>query len=115
HSLSLHAALPILRALGYDVLAAENGEHALELIESQNGRKIDLVVTDVMMPRMGGRELVERFRARQPDTRVLFHSGSIEHDPQLHATIQKAGAAFLHKPFTPTDLARKVREVLDAT
>jgi CheY-like chemotaxis protein len=108
-------ATRVLRSLGYHVLEAENGERALGIIEECGLRKIDLVVTDVMMPQMGGKELVERFRAQRPDTKVLFNSGSIEDKSGLNEMLlQKANTAFLTKPFTPTELARKVREVLDA-
>jgi two-component system cell cycle sensor histidine kinase/response regulator CckA len=108
-------SIGVLRSLDYSVLEAENGQQALQIIEERGADKIDLVVTDVMMPEMGGKELAERFREKQPDAKVLFNSGSIEHDPALHGAIQETGTAFLHKPFTPTDLARKVREVLDSS
>ena len=107
-------ATRVLRSLGYHVLEAENGERALGIIEELGSRTIDLVVTDVMMPQMGGKELVERFRAQRPDTKVLFNSGSIEDKTGLHdMLLQQQNTSFLTKPFTPTDLARKVREVLD--
>ena len=74
---------------------------------------IHLLVTDVVMPRAGGREVAERLGRLHRESRVLFLSGYTDDAVVRHGVLE-AGAAFLHKPFTPTTLARKVREVLDA-
>ena len=72
-------------------------------------QSIDLVLTDVVMPKMGGRELVERIRAEHPGTRVLFTSGAPGADTTLKNLFSDPGTTYLHKPFTPADLARLVR------
>jgi two-component system, cell cycle sensor histidine kinase and response regulator CckA len=102
----------VLRDLGYHVVAAMDGDEAVRL-SGQTGREsFDLLFTDLVMPRMGGKELAYWFRLTHPATRVLFTSGypekSVAHNGEL-----VAGIAFLHKPYTPDLLARKVREVLD--
>ena len=74
--------------------------------------KIDLLLSDVVMPELGGRELAERILAMRPDIKVLFMSGHTQ-DVMLKEGV-KAGTPFLQKPFSPTDLAHKVREVLDS-
>ncbi|HUP24724.1 MAG TPA: ATP-binding protein [Thermoanaerobaculia bacterium] len=100
----------ILRDLGYTVQAAWSGEEALSLVE-RNG-EIDLLLTDIRLPQQSGRELAESVRTRQPRARVLFMSGYAE---DLRGTLAgDEGVAFLAKPFTASELARKVRGVLDA-
>jgi two-component system cell cycle sensor histidine kinase/response regulator CckA len=100
-----------LRALGYRILLAEDGEDALNVVQKHNG-KIDLVVTDVAMPRMGGLELAQRLTSANPDLRVLFVSGYSE--DELPEPVGLApNHAFLDKPFTASMLARKLREMLD--
>jgi CheY-like chemotaxis protein len=74
--------------------------------------KIDLLLSDVVMPELGGRELAERILTMRPDIKVLFMSGHTQ-DVILKEGV-KAGVPFLQKPFGPTDLAHKVREVLDS-
>ncbi len=101
----------VLRAAGYTVLEAADGEAAWQACQAHAGR-IDIVVTDVVMPRMGGRELAERVQARHPGARVLFNSGYTDDSAVRHG-LEVESAAFLQKPFTPSRLARKVREVLD--
>jgi PAS domain S-box-containing protein len=100
-----------LRAQGYNVLEAGDGVQALEVA---NGREKDiaLVVSDVIMPRMGGRELAERLRSLQPELNVLFCSGYAEEGVLPEASARE-GIAFLPKPFAPAALLRKVRELLD--
>jgi CheY-like chemotaxis protein len=101
----------ILQDSGYVVLEARDGRDALSVCEGHAG-KIDLLLTDVAMPELGGRELSERILAMNPGIKVIFMSGHTQ-DVILKEG-GKAGTPFLHKPFTPTDLAYKVREVLDS-
>jgi PAS domain S-box-containing protein len=95
---------------GYAVLEASNGLEALARHGGTGGR-IDLLVTDLVMPEMGGRDLASRLRDRYPTTRVLYMSG-FTHDTALRQSVLQATDFFLEKPFTPDALARKVREVL---
>jgi signal transduction histidine kinase/CheY-like chemotaxis protein len=105
-------ARDILHRQGYTVLEAENGDEALR-IGRQHPGPIHLLVTDVVMPRMGGRELAEHLTAGRDETRVLYVSGYTD-DVLVHRDVLSTATAFLEKPFTPTSLASKVREVLDA-
>jgi PAS domain S-box-containing protein len=105
-------ATRVLRSLGYQLLEAENGFDALNVIKRHGLERIDLILTDVTMPKMGGRELIERIRAEHPDTRVVFTSGAPGADTALKNLFSHPGTAFLHKPFTPSDLARVVRSVI---
>jgi CheY-like chemotaxis protein len=99
-----------LQAKGYKVVEAENGEAGVEAAEKHKG-KIDMVITDVVMPGMGGRELVKRLAETRPETKVLYLSGYTEDAIVNEGTIE-SGTAFLQKPFTLLNLSRKVREVL---
>ncbi len=101
-----------LTDLGYTVLTATNGIEALELVRRRDSGRLDLLVTDVVMPQMGGRELADRLRALRPDTKVLFTSGYTE-DAIVNRGVLQPGLAFLQKPYTPGTLARKIRQVLD--
>ncbi|MCK9460057.1 MAG: response regulator [Proteobacteria bacterium] len=103
----------ILRAAGYRVLAASNGGEALLLCE-KHGDAIDLLLTDVVMPQMGGRELFARLATISPGLRVLFTSGYTD-DTIVHHGLLAPGTRFIGKPFNAAALARKVREVLDET
>jgi PAS domain S-box-containing protein len=103
----------ILTRQGYLVLASSGGEEALRLARSHPGA-IDLIATDVIMPGLGGRELVERLLALHPEASVLFMSGYTD-DAVVHHGILERGTAFLQKPFSAAVLARKVREVLDSS
>jgi PAS domain S-box-containing protein len=100
----------ILGRRGYRVLSAPDGQTAVSIF-SKDPAAVDLLVTDVVMPGIGGVDLAERLTAERPGLRVLYLSGY----PETSATQRglPAGAAFLGKPFAPADLARKVREVLD--
>lgn len=101
----------VLSACGYDVLEAQDGEEALRIARSHPGR-IDLVATDVVMPRLGGRELAEQLAGLHPGAKVLYLSGYTEDAATRSGGIASEGA-FLGKPFSPADLAQKVREILD--
>ncbi|HKQ20387.1 MAG TPA: PAS domain S-box protein, partial [Candidatus Eisenbacteria bacterium] len=102
----------ILIELGYTVLSAPDGPHALRIFE-ERGKDIDILVTDVVMPGMGGRELATRAGKLKPGLRVLYVSGYTR-DSTLLRGIQGLELMFLEKPYTPFFLARKIREVLDA-
>jgi two-component system, cell cycle sensor histidine kinase and response regulator CckA len=97
---------------GYTVLEARNGMEALRLFQA-HADAIDLVLTDVVMPEMGGHELVERLRAQRPDLRVLFMSGYAERAFTSDGSMP-SGTGYLEKPFTVENLMRRLREVLDA-
>ena len=100
-----------LRALGYRILLAEDGEDAMRVVQQHEG-DIDLVVTDVAMPRMGGPELAEKLTARNPAVKVLFVSGYSEQELSERVILAR-NRAFLDKPFTASMLARKLREMLE--
>jgi len=100
-----------LEALGYRVLAAQHGREALEICLGHPG-PIHLLMTDVVMPGMGGRELAERAYAAQRQIKVLYMSGYTDDAVVIHGVTAK-DMPFLQKPFTAVTLARKVREVLD--
>ncbi|HYB11880.1 MAG TPA: PAS domain-containing protein, partial [Myxococcota bacterium] len=102
----------VLESAGYRVLDAENPTEALRLCEAHPDR-IDLMLTDVVMPLMSGRELASRTAALRPEMRVLYVSGYMEEVMAHHGGLEPE-IAFLGKPFAPEELIRKVREVLDA-
>jgi len=104
-------AASVLRRQGYEVIEAHNGVEALELLQRAHGR-VQLLLTDVVMPEMGGPALVARLRDQYPTLPVLYMSGYAER-AVVHNGLVKSKQAFLQKPFTPIVLARKVREVLD--
>jgi signal transduction histidine kinase/DNA-binding NarL/FixJ family response regulator len=101
----------ILEMNGYNILEARHGVEALEISERHRG-PIHLMVTDVVMPQMSGRELAQRLQPLRPDMKVLYMSGYTD-DAIVRHGVLGAGIAFLAKPFTPDALALKVREVLE--
>ncbi len=106
------AAREILKERGYRVIEAGDGRGAVQAGEREGGA-IHLMVTDVIMPGMNGREAASRLAARHPEMKVLYASGYAE-NAIVHHGVLDPGISFLQKPFTPEGLARKVREVLDA-
>ena len=102
----------VLRRLGYTVLEAADGTQARTIVDTQNGRGIDLLFSDVVLPDLGGRELADWIRERNSRTKLLFTSGYVDEGILRRHGLQP-GTAFLQKPFTPADLARKVREVIE--
>ena len=105
-------AVAALQAQGYRVLQATDGEQALALVQHIQ-EEIHLLVTDVVMPGMSGAVLATRLRERIPALKVLYTSGYTENVIVHHGVLEE-GIAFLPKPYRPSDLARRVREVLDA-
>jgi PAS domain S-box-containing protein len=101
-----------LRERGYRVIEARQGVEALQQLEQQSAG-VDLVISDVVMPEMGGRELARRLATLRPSLPVLFISGYTGEDV-IQRGLMEPGAPFQQKPFTPDGLARKVREMLDA-
>lgn len=101
-----------LESHGFRVLAAQDGEDALR-VETQNAGRIDLLLTDVVMPGMNGRALAQRLSPLQPGMRVLYISGYTDSFVAQHGVLEE-GMFLLHKPFTEEVLIRKVREVLDS-
>ena len=100
-----------LTEFGYDVLDASDGEDALALL-ARSGKRVQLVLTDVVMPRMSGRQLAERLAQLYPSTKVLYMSGYAESAIAQHGVLDD-GIAFIAKPFSPEALAWKVREAID--
>jgi two-component system, cell cycle sensor histidine kinase and response regulator CckA len=101
-----------LRDCGYGVLEAADGRRALELVETRRGR-VSLIVADVVMPDMGGREMATRVGQQWPDLPVLFTSGYTGLDVVRRGLLEE-GREFMQKPLAPEALARKVREMVDA-
>jgi signal transduction histidine kinase len=102
----------ILREKGYRVLEARDGEEGLALAGGNKDQRIDLLLTDVVMPRMSGKELARQIKASFPDIKVIFMSGYIG-DAASRSGLFEEGTQFIPKPFPPQALQTKVREVLD--
>jgi CheY-like chemotaxis protein len=100
----------VLQSSGYSVIEASSGQSALAAFE-KNAHKIDLVLTDVVMPQMDGFELVQRLVEKSPDVKILFMSGY--RDSPIGNSTTNPNRPFLHKPFTPDVLLARVREILD--
>ncbi len=105
------ATQEILHEFGYIVIVAADGEEALTLFDN-NSDAINLVITDIVMPGIGGKELADRLRKRQPSLPILFVSGYND-DVMLRHGVEAGGVDFLAKPFTATDLANTVQNVLN--
>ena len=103
-----HIVIDLMTQLGYQVLGAASGKEALALAEKHSG-KIDVLVTDVLMPEIPGPELATALRGRCPGIKVIFVSGGVTSESAL-----SSGATLLMKPFTVKMLSAKVREVLEA-
>ena len=101
----------VLEERGYDVVAASDGDHAMEIVRRKQ-LEAELLITDVVMPRMNGRELAGRLRDQRPELKVLYMSGYSAR-VMSHRGLVQDEAQLLQKPFTPRSLADKVREVLD--
>jgi two-component system cell cycle sensor histidine kinase/response regulator CckA len=106
-------ARSVLEAKGYHVLPASNGQDALHTVRDHKGAPICLVISDVVMPVMGGVVMAEWLKSANPDLKILFTSGYTDDAVTLHGALQK-GVEFLAKPYTPATLACKVREMLDS-
>jgi len=107
-----HLACGVLQNQGYETLSASNGQDALHVAREHKGSPIRLVVTDVIMPLMGGKVMAEWLKITYPDLKILFTSGYTD-DAISHHGVLEAGVEFLPKPYTPATLVRKVRELLD--
>ncbi|HKP73446.1 MAG TPA: response regulator, partial [Pyrinomonadaceae bacterium] len=105
-------AKEILQESGYNVLEAKHGADALLVAEQYRGQ-IHLMLSDVVMPQMSGRELAGQFAALRKDMKVLYMSGYTD-DAIVHHGVLDEGMAFIEKPFTPNALTSKVRETLNA-
>jgi two-component system cell cycle sensor histidine kinase/response regulator CckA len=105
-------SITLLEQSGYRVLSAANGAEALELAQ-KDSQSIDLLLTDVIMPGLGGHELAQRLATLRPGLKILYMSGYTDSSIGQHGVLE-AGISLLHKPFTEEELVRKVREVLDA-
>lgn len=103
----------VLRKNGYCVLPATSGQEALQLVR-HHPQQIDLVITDMVMPQMGGRQLTESLNGLKPHTKVLYMSGYTDRAEDVTAVLS-SGHAFIEKPFTSEALLRKIRDVLAPT
>jgi CheY-like chemotaxis protein len=107
-----HLACVVLEAQGYEVLSAVNGQDALRVAREHNGSPISLVITDVIMPVMGGKVMAEWLQTTYPVLKILFTSGYTDDAIAQHGVLEN-GVEFLPKPYKPAILARKVRAMLD--
>lgn len=98
---------------GYQVIGAADGEEALQ-IARDNANRIDMLLTDIVMPQLNGRDLADRLKKMMPGLKVLYMSGFMKEAILKYYGISITGIPFLQKPFTRETLSRKVREVLEA-
>jgi PAS domain S-box-containing protein len=105
-------AARVLRGQGYAILEAANGEEAMQIIRAPVLKEIHLLLTDMVMPQMGGKELGKRFKALYPEAKVLFVSGYTD-KTFIQQEFIEPGVNLLQKPFSPGTLAKRVRDVLD--
>jgi YesN/AraC family two-component response regulator len=101
-----------LKQQGYRVLEAANGEEALRLAQDTDGERIHLLLTDVVLPQMSGKELADQFKSSRPDLKVLYMSGYTDF-AVVHQGVLNPGTHFLQKPFSLETLSQKIREALD--
>jgi CheY-like chemotaxis protein len=104
-------AARVLKEAGHTVLTAENGRQALAVLDQQAGG-VDVVMTDVVMPEIGGRDLAGEIGLRYPQVPVLFTSGYLA-DPDSTEWLSRSPSAFLPKPYSPETLVRTIRDVVD--
>jgi CheY-like chemotaxis protein len=107
-----HLTCAVLEAQGYKVLRANNGQEGLRVVRELQQPSIQLVITDLIMPLMGGKAMADEMKAIYADLPILFTSGYSEDAISSHGVFEP-GVEFLPKPYTPGALAHKVREVLD--
>jgi two-component system, cell cycle sensor histidine kinase and response regulator CckA len=105
-------ACSALEAQGYQVQWASNGRDGLNIAHKHEGSSIHLVITDVIMPLMDGKVMADWLKISYPNVKILFTSGYTD-DAIAHHGVLAKGVDFLHKPYTPRTLVRKVREILD--
>jgi CheY-like chemotaxis protein len=108
-----HISVRVLRSLGYDVLEAATGDDAQRLIGSEKQKKVHLLLTDMVLPQMSGKNFADWLHLTSPRTKVVFISGYLE-ESLLPSDRGDQGMFFLAKPFDSEQLAHKVREALDA-
>jgi signal transduction histidine kinase len=108
-----HLAVNVLRSHGYTVLSASNGQEGLHAARDHKEPPIHLAITDVVMPRMGGKVMAEWLKATYPNLKILFTSGYTDDAITDHGVLDP-GVEFLPKPYSPATLARKVRGMLDS-
>jgi len=102
-----------LKELGYNVISAENGVHGLQIVHEQNlYEKIDILVTDLIMPKMNGKQLAQKLKKIIPDILILYTSGYTDNYIVKNSMLEK-GLNFLHKPYSIVDLSNKLREILN--
>jgi CheY-like chemotaxis protein len=106
----LQLTASVLERQGYQVLRATNGREGLGIVHEQEAKSVDVVVTDMVMPEMGGRMMADWLHALNPSLKILFTSGYTDLGS---GGVIEAGLDFIHKPYTPTAMLRKIREILD--
>jgi two-component system, cell cycle sensor histidine kinase and response regulator CckA len=107
-----HLACSVLEAHGYHVLLGSNGQEGLRVAREVNGQPIGLVITDVIMPQMGGKVMADWLHTANPNLKILFTSGYTD-DAITQQGVRETGGEFLPKPYSTATLVRKVREMLD--